>query len=385
MSEVIGYVDSWEDIADKGDFSHVEIKRITTKTGQVYNRAYGVDEDGKRRIVKNLYGSDDSAVSEAEDAYLEGWGYSASPKIDATPKLETETTGRDAVWHAHGGDIPVVITGIAGEHDDVEYLNVEGSDTAIPASQVEFIDTTEDEAAPIDHDYYDGSEEENQRSSWKRFSAGAISIGGLKRFVRNQTEKIKDASYSAQTSISNGFYNTIDRLAPKTNNLNAEGRNRRAIGRKTAILGGLALAGVTGFAMYKLGFAIHQEGHRHSNSAFNDLQYQLNTIKADRLAEQQVFEAKLNQPFHTEFYNAATGHRVSGVELPSGLHLQADGTGHHDIVNSNGGIVLDNVTQDRQGNISAEDRKRLVAKGFRLVQDRLQVGDGKFRYITRIF
>lgn len=72
-----------------------------------------------------------------------------------------------------------------------------------------------------------------------------VVVEGLKK---SRWQRVKDAPKMTMAKAHNGAFNILDRLAPKTVNLKKNGENRRAIGRKTAIIGALALSAVGVYA-----------------------------------------------------------------------------------------------------------------------------------------
>lgn len=73
---------------------------------------------------------------------------------------------------------------------------------------------------------------------------------------------------------------------------------------------------------------------------------------------------------HIDFYNSASGHRLTGVELPANLHLHG-APGNEYFVDNNGHTVLSNAKWDRQGNLSHRLRTLFRAKRYILGQGRL--------------
>ncbi len=91
-------------------------------------------------------------------------------------------------------------------------------------------------------------EDSQNESKSFRFSASKLSLAGLGAFIKKQRQNLKDSSGKAQVKLGKTYISVVDKLAPKTTNIQENGKHERAIGKKTAVIGALALAGVAGVA-----------------------------------------------------------------------------------------------------------------------------------------
>lgn len=224
---------------------------------------------------------------------------------------------------------------------------------------------TEESAATVPENQ-DAAEESNERRR-----------GNV---LHRVTGRVGRAVLGTQAKIHNGLYNISDRNG-RREVIIEEVRDEKTIGGYTeherrrgaaALIGGAALVGAGVLA----GWLIW--GRHGGHDVINHYYYDGNEVAGPPAvpgAGGGSNAANVVHDSHVDFFNAAPGHRRTGVMWPKELHT-ANVSGHKVVLDNHNNVVLGHSDMpkgisDRQGNLSVAARKKLRAMGYVLSQTKL--------------